>query len=87
MEGSILVRDFAKMIYEKDTLEIGEKKLYIFLREKKILANNNKPMQNYIEMGIFELKNAGTVSHKQITYITNKGQTYLYDRINKEYNI
>jgi Rha family phage regulatory protein len=86
VEGSILIRDFAKLVHLKDNRDIGEKKLYEWLRLNKIVTKANTPMQKYIEMGIFEMKNSTSASHKLVTYITNKGQTYLHDRIVKEYN-
>lgn len=82
-QGSILMRDFAKLIYDKDTLDIGEKKLYDILRQKKIVTLANTPMQKYIEMGIFEMKNTSNKTNKLIVYVTNKGQTYLYNKITK----
>ena len=86
VDGSILIRDFAKLVHLKDNRDIGEKKLYEWLRLNKIVTKANTPMQKYIEMGIFEMKNSTSASHKLVTYVTNKGQTYLHDRIVKEYN-
>ena len=75
-----------KLVHLKDNRDIGEKKLYEWLRLNKIVTKANTPMQKYIEMGIFEMKNSTSASHKLVTYVTNKGQTYLHDRIVKEYN-
>ena len=80
-EGSILVRDFAKLIYNAVTSEFGEKKLYEFLRQNKLVTKANTPMQKYVEMGIFEMKNSSNNGTRLVTYITNKGQTYLYNKI------
>ena len=77
-EGSIMIREFANMIYDKDSLDIGEKKLYNFLRTKKMVTKNNRPMQKYTELDIFELKNSKT-SKRLVTYVTNKGQTTSFN--------
>lgn len=40
---AILIRDFAKILYEKNKIEIGEKRLFAFLRDNGFLMSDNKP--------------------------------------------
>lgn len=52
---AILIRDYAKILHEKNNLEIGEKRLFKILREKGFLMSDNKPYQKYIEQGLFKV--------------------------------
>ena len=84
-ETNILVRDLAKLICQNG-FEIGEKRLYQWLRENGYLCtsgqNYNKPMQRYVEQGLFFIKE-GTHSENGIlksnftTLVTGKGQQYF----------
>lgn len=56
---NILIRDLAKLI-QQNGYNIGEKRLYQWMRDNGYLCttgqNYNKPMQRYIEQGIFFIK-------------------------------
>lgn len=51
---AILIRDFAKILYEKNKIEIGEKRLFAFLRDNGFLMSDNKPYQKCIEQGLLK---------------------------------
>lgn len=76
---AILIRDFAKILYEKNKIEIGEKRLYAFLRRNGFLMSDNKPYQKCIEQGLFKMSETtiSTISGDRLvstTKITGKGQ-------------
>lgn len=81
---NILIRDLAKMICQNG-YEIGEVRLYKWLRDNHYLTLDNKPMQRYVEMGLFFLVE-GTHSEKGImkthmtTKVTPKGQQYFINK-------
>ncbi|EAJ5729115.1 DNA-binding protein [Campylobacter coli] len=76
---AILIRDFAKILYEKNNLEIGEKRLFAFLRDNGFLMSDNKPYQKCIEQGLFKVSETtiSTINGDRLvstTKITGKGQ-------------
>ncbi|EAJ0087329.1 phage antirepressor [Campylobacter coli] len=76
---AILIRDFAKILYEKNKIEIGEKRLFAFLRDNGFLMSDNKPYQKCIEQGLFKVSEAtiSTINGDRLvstTKITGKGQ-------------
>jgi anti-repressor protein len=60
----------------------GRKRLFEFLRQKKILMSNNQPYQEYIDRGYFQVKiktltmGDRTENYSQ-TYVTAKGLEYI----------
>lgn len=88
-KDSILVRDLAKLI-SQNGCEIGGNRLFQYLRENGYLIKNgtsrNTPMQKYLEMGLFEVKETtrqnpdGTVRLNFTTKVTGKGQRYFVDK-------
>ncbi|MDN2811462.1 phage antirepressor KilAC domain-containing protein [Campylobacter coli] len=88
---AILIRDFAKILYEKNKIEIGEKRLFAFLRDNGFLMSDNKPYQKCIEQGLFKVSETtiSTINGDRLvstTKITGKGQikiaNLLLQRIN-----
>ena len=81
---NILIRDLAKLI-QQNGYGIGEKRLFQYLRDNHYLTIDNKPMQRYVEQGIFFITE-GTHSEKGImrthmtTKITPKGQQYFINK-------
>ncbi|EAL5963795.1 DNA-binding protein [Campylobacter jejuni] len=76
---AILIRDFAKILYEKNKIEIGEKRLFAFLRDNGFLMSDNKPYQKCIEQGLFKISETtiSTINGDRLvstTKITGKGQ-------------
>lgn len=84
-QTNILIRDLAKLICQNG-YDIGEKRLYQWMRDKGYLCvtgrNYNKPMQRYVEQGLFFIKE-GSHSEKGVlkanftTMVTGKGQQYF----------
>lgn len=81
---NILIRDLAKLICQNG-YEIGEVRLFQWLRDNHYLTLDNKPMQRYVEQGIFFLTE-GTHSEKGVmkthmtTKVTPKGQQYFINK-------
>ena len=88
-QSSCLIGELAKLITQKG-YEIGEKRLFKWLRENHYLGTRgeyyNIPNQQYIEQGLFELKKGtrsgnGGVMHTTITpKVTGKGQVYFVNK-------
>ncbi|MCR5270522.1 MAG: phage antirepressor KilAC domain-containing protein [Prevotella sp.] len=87
-ETNILIRDLAKLI-QQNGYNIGEKRLYQWLRDNDYLCkygqNYNRPMQRYVEQGLFFLKEGvhsenGIVKSNFTTMVTGKGQEYFINK-------
>ena len=89
-ENSILVGDLAKLLYQNG-IEIGQKRLFQWLREKGYLikqegTSNNIPTQRSMEQGLFEIKetvitHSNSKPHISITTkVTGKGQVYFINK-------
>lgn len=83
--SAILVRDYAKLLTNAG-IQTGEKRLYAWLKQEGYLMSNNRPYQNYVDQGLFKLKetfiekpNNSFVSFT--TMITPKGQKYFHDKL------
>ena len=90
-DGLIDIGDMAKLLHEKNKVNIGRNRLFDFLRSMKILTANNDPYQKYIESGWFKTKEIMlTVRGKQKpfikVYVTGKGQLKLTQMILDNYN-
>ena len=91
-QSSCLIGELAKLITQKG-YEIGEKRLFKWLRENHYLGTRgeyyNIPNQQYIEQGLFELKKGtrsgnGGVMHTTITpKVTGKGQVFFVNKFLK----
>ena len=86
-KGSILVRDLAKIL-KQNNVEIGEKRLFSWLRDngyliKKLGSDYNSPTQRSMNLGVMEftentvVRNSGDVILRKTPKITGKGQTYF----------
>lgn len=91
-ETSILIRELAKIITQATGINIGERRLYTWLRENKyIMQNSTEPYQNRVEQGLFERNANGTRTNSEgvtktnyTTYVTPKGQAYFINKFKKE---
>jgi len=92
--SSCLIGQLAKIITQNG-YEIGEKRLFSYLREKGYLGksgeNYNLPAQRFIEQGLFDIKkgtrtgNGGILVTTQTPKVTGKGQQYFINHfISKE---
>ncbi|MFQ6341978.1 phage antirepressor KilAC domain-containing protein [Campylobacter sp. VTCC 70190] len=86
---AILLRDFAKILHEKNKIEIGEKRLFAFLRDKGFLMSDNKPYQRYVEQGLFKVSETtiSTINGDKLvstTKITGKGQIKISNLLSQK---
>lgn len=87
-ETSILIRELAKIITQETKINVGERRLYAWLRENKyIMQNSTEPYQNRVEQGLFERNANGTRTDSDgvtrtnyTTYVTPKGQAYFINK-------
>lgn len=88
--NSILIRELAKILKQKG-INVGEKKLYQYLRQNGWLIraagrDKNQPTQKGMSMGLFEVKEC-VVNHttwtetKRTTLVTGKGQLYFVNKL------
>ena len=83
-ENNILIRDLAKLICQNG-YQIGEIRLYRWLRDNKYLTLDNKPMQRYVEQGLFYIEEGthtekGVMKSHTVTKVTGKGQNYFINK-------
>lgn len=88
---TLKIGDYAKLIHRENDIEIGQNRLFNFLRSRNILNENNMPYQEYMDRGWFEVieRPVQTVNGTIIKYtpkITPKGQQGLLKVIKKYYN-
>lgn len=86
---SILVGDLAKIICQNG-VQIGQKRLFAWLRENGYLMKNgssyNMPIQRYVQQGLFEVKERsiqnpdGSVRITITPKIMGKGQLYFVNK-------
>ena len=84
-DSSILTRDFAKLISKRGYV-IGEKRFFAWLREHKYIDRKNRPYQQYMDMGLFELTEYPVVhsTGTELRFtprITGKGQVYFANKL------
>lgn len=90
-KSSILVREFAK-ICKQNGIEVGEKRLFEWLREngyliRKVGSDYNAPTQRSMEQGLFEVKEtavthaSGRISTERTPKITGKGQIFFLNKL------
>lgn len=86
-KGSILVRDLAKIL-KQNNVEIGEKRLFAWLRDngyliKKLGSDYNSPTQRSMNLGVMEftentvVRNSGDVILRKTPRVTGRGQVYF----------
>ncbi|KGG81092.1 antirepressor [Caloranaerobacter azorensis H53214] len=94
-EDGILIGEYAKLL-KNDGIIIGQNRLFKWLRDNGYLIKSgrrkNEPVQRYLEMGLFEVKEV--VVHtstgdkiRTTTLITGKGQMYFIEKLRKEFGM
>lgn len=88
-KDTIGMEEMAKIVRDEN-INIGRNRLIKWLKEKKILQNNNTPYQTYIERGYFEVVEVkkDTVYGARVfpkTVITGKGQIWIVEKLRAEY--
>ena len=75
--GEILVREFCKSI---NIVDIGEKRMFTWMREQKILMSSNEPYQQYVARGLLIWKPTSEMHGGKFRYslrITPRGKIWL----------
>lgn len=80
----ILIRDLAKLL-KQNGVDIGEKRLFIWLRENGFLTLDNKATQKAMNLGVFRMTEStiATPQGNQVrltTKVTGKGQQYFLNK-------
>lgn len=75
----------AKLLNDEH-FNIGRNRLFAWLRENKILMDNNIPYQKFIDNGYFRLKESASETSYgtnifTTTYVTGKGQIYIAENL------
>ena len=74
----------ASKILEPET-GMGRNILFAWLRDKKVLRENNTPYQKYIDDGYFRVTEKGTVvGPKVVTMVSNRGIDYIRKLFKKD---
>lgn len=87
---TILIGDLAKIL-KQNGVEIGQKRLFVWLRDNGYLIKRNgtdynMPTQKAMERGLFEIKEStvnnpdGSVRINRTTKVTGKGQQYFINK-------
>lgn len=84
---TILIRDLAKVL-KQNGIDMGEKRLFAWLRANGYLTLQNMPMQRAMDMGLFwvlesviALPDGDRV--RMTTRVTGKGQMYFLDKFKR----
>lgn len=87
-ESCLSIREFSKMLHEKERVEIGQIRLFSWLRKKKYLDDGNLPYQQYQESGYFKVVQRARFVRKKkkyepylVTLVTGKGQVYFTHKL------
>jgi anti-repressor protein len=88
-DGTCLIGELAKMMTQAG-FQIGQNRLFKLLRDDGFLgksgSNRNVPLQRYVEMGLFKIKETaithadGHVTINRTPKVTGKGQRYFIER-------
>lgn len=92
-KDAILIGDLAKLI-SQNGYRIGQNRLFDWLRNNGYLiksgSSRNRPIQRYVEQGLFEVKETainmpnGNVRTALTTKVSGKGQQYFVNKFLKE---
>lgn len=88
--NSIDVGTFAKIISKK-FVNVGRTRLFNWLKQNKYLMKDNRPYQQYIDSGYFEVIEQtyktpyGDVRTSPKTLVTGKGQIYFTEKIKSDF--
>lgn len=84
---TILIRDLAKVL-KQNGIDIGEKRLFAWLRASGYLTLQNMPMQRAMDMGLFWVSESVIALPdgdrvRLTTRVTGKGQMYFLDKFKR----
>ena len=83
-DTNITIRNLAKLLCQNG-YETGEKRLYEWLRSNHYVTIDNKPMQRYVEQGLFFIAEGthsenGVMKTHLTTKVTQKGVNYFINK-------
>jgi anti-repressor protein len=84
-DTAVLIGDWIKALAEQG-MKIGRNKAFDWLREKGYLMRSNMPYQQYVNQGLFEVKESlvSTPKGQKVnftTLLTGKGQVYFASKL------
>lgn len=84
--ATVKIGDWIKAVNDSGDIDMGRNKAFKWLRENKYLTKDNMPMQQYVNNGLFEVKEGLVVTDtRQIatftTLLTGKGQMYFAKKL------
>ena len=86
---SILIGELAKLI-KQNGIDVGQNRLFKWLREHKYLMRNNEPTQKAMELKLFDVTERtinnpdGSVRITRTTKVTGKGQVYFINKFKNQ---
>lgn len=79
---TVTVGEYAKMLFDRDGIDIGRNRLYKWLREHGYLSEKNEPYQVYVKGGLFVVKLVYSSGNAcPVTLITGRGMVKLFPKI------
>lgn len=84
--ATVKIGDWIKAINDSGDIKMGRNKAFQWFRENKYIGKDNMPMQQYVNAGLFEVKeNLVVTDVRQIvtftTLLTGKGQMYFAKKL------
>ena len=86
-KDSLLVREFAKVMFDEKVCTFGEKQMYKWLRDNKYLMSHNEPYQQHMkhfEVVVRPIDTPFGVKETTTTKINPQGQLYFYNKLKTE---
>lgn len=85
-DDTIDIGEFAKILNDKESIDIGRNRLFSWLRDNKYIMQNNVPYQKYINNNYFDLTEVAK-GNKLFpkTLITGKGQVAILRKLQREF--
>lgn len=86
---SILIGELAKLI-KQNGIDVGQNRLFKWLREHKYLMRNNEPTQKAMDLKLFDVTERtinnpdGSVRITRTTKVTGKGQVYFINKFKNQ---
>lgn len=87
-DDTININQMAKILRDEKFKNVGRNRLFEFLRDEKILMNDNTPYQKYLEQDYFEVIESVGNDEKIYpqTLITTRGQVFVTKMVRNKYD-
>lgn len=85
---TVSVGTYAKMLYDRNGIDIGRTRLFTWMKDNKILDGQNIPCQKYMNAGWFKVVSVPKPElgmNIPTTRITAKGQQKLFELLSKSF--